>query len=55
MQLNNLSILDDAQSRSISPENFSGEKGKGGMAGGNYEGPTPNNDIIADQILPAVR
>ncbi|MDR0494816.1 MAG: DUF2961 domain-containing protein [Treponema sp.] len=28
-----LSLLSDAQSRSISPENFSGEKGKGGMAG----------------------
>ena len=30
--LGNLSRLSDAQSRSISPENFSGEKGKGGMA-----------------------
>jgi hypothetical protein len=28
----NLSILDDAESRSISPENPTGEKGKGGMA-----------------------
>ena len=32
MGLKDLSILDEAQSRSISPENFSGEKGKGGMA-----------------------
>jgi len=32
MNLENLSILDDAVSRSISPENFTGEKGKGGMA-----------------------
>ena len=32
MNLNNLALLDDARSRSISPENFSGEKGKGGMA-----------------------
>jgi hypothetical protein len=32
MNLIDLSILDKAQSRSISPENFSGEKGKGGMA-----------------------
>ncbi len=32
MNLNNLSILDHRESRSISPENFSGEKGKGGMA-----------------------
>ena len=30
--MNNLSILDDAESRSISPENLTGEKGKGGMA-----------------------
>ncbi|TSJ37359.1 DUF2961 domain-containing protein [Mucilaginibacter corticis] len=32
MNLGNLSKLSDAQSRSISPENFTGEKGKGGMA-----------------------
>lgn len=32
MNLNNLSMLDDAESRSISAENFTGEKGKGGMA-----------------------
>ena len=32
MNLGNLSRLSDAQSRSISPENFTGEKGKGGMA-----------------------
>ncbi len=30
--MNNLSLLDNAESRSISPENFTGEKGKGGMA-----------------------
>ena len=30
--LGNLFRLSDAKSRSISPENFSGEKGKGGMA-----------------------
>ncbi|OCT12582.1 hypothetical protein A8709_32735 [Paenibacillus pectinilyticus] len=30
--LNQLSLLSDAKSRCISPENFSGEKGKGGMA-----------------------
>ena len=29
--LGNLALLSDVQSRSISPENFSGEKGKGGM------------------------
>jgi len=32
MNLANLSKLSNAQSRSISPENFTGEKGKGGMA-----------------------
>jgi hypothetical protein len=32
MNLGNLARLSKAQSRSISPENFTGEKGKGGMA-----------------------
>ncbi len=32
MDLKALSILDNVKSRSISPENFTGEKGKGGMA-----------------------
>lgn len=32
MNLGNLSRLSDAKTRSISPENFSGEKGRGGMA-----------------------
>ncbi|MCA9434010.1 MAG: hypothetical protein KC940_26040, partial [Candidatus Omnitrophica bacterium] len=32
MNLGNLSRLSDAKSRSISPENLTGEKGKGGMA-----------------------
>jgi hypothetical protein len=32
MHLGNLSRLSSAQTRSISPENFSGEKGRGGMA-----------------------
>ena len=30
--MNNLHLLSSAKSRSISPENFTGEKGKGGMA-----------------------
>jgi len=30
--MGNLSLLSNAETRSISPENFSGEKGKGGMA-----------------------
>ena len=32
MNLGNLARLSDAKTRSISPENFTGEKGKGGMA-----------------------
>jgi hypothetical protein len=32
LHLGNLSRLSDAKTRSISPENFNGEKGKGGMA-----------------------
>lgn len=32
MNMGNLSRISDAKTRSISPENFSGEKGKGGMA-----------------------
>lgn len=32
MNLGNLSLLSNAKTRSISPENFTGEKGKGGMA-----------------------
>ena len=32
MSLGNLSLLSRAQSRSISPENFDGAKGAGGMA-----------------------
>ncbi|GAI51831.1 unnamed protein product, partial [marine sediment metagenome] len=32
VNLNNLYRLSDAKTRSISPENFTGEKGKGGMA-----------------------
>ena len=32
MNMGNLALLSNAQTRSISPENFTGEKGKGGMA-----------------------
>ena len=32
VNLNSIHLLSDAQTRSISPENFTGEKGKGGMA-----------------------
>ena len=33
MNMGNLYRVSDAKTRSISPENFTGEKGKGGMAG----------------------
>ena len=39
MHLGNLSRLSSAKTRSISPENFTGEKGKGGMS---VEGPAKN-------------
>jgi hypothetical protein len=32
LHLGNLSLLSDARTRSISPENFSGAPGQGGMA-----------------------
>src|SRR3974390_1526245 len=39
LHLGNLSRLSRAQSRSISPENFTGERGKGGMS---VDGPAAN-------------
>ena len=42
MNLGNLYKLSNAETRSISPENFTGEKGKGGMA-------------IPDRCLPSIR
>lgn len=39
MNMGNLFRLSDAQTRSISPENFTGEKGKGGMAVPNPNAP----------------
>ena len=39
LDLGNLSRLSNAKSRSISPENFTGEKGKGGMS---TDGPAAN-------------
>ena len=39
MSLGNLSLLSSAQTRSISPENYTGEPGKGGMA---IDGPARN-------------
>lgn len=56
--INNISFIDDAESRSISPENFNGEKGKGGMAktgtGGIYaEGLGPGWKISPSVVIEA--
>ncbi|MDR1517249.1 MAG: DUF2961 domain-containing protein [Dysgonamonadaceae bacterium] len=45
MNMGSLYRLSDAQTRSISPENFSGEKGKGGMA--NPDAKAPRNTANA--------
>ncbi len=39
LHLGNLSLLSNAETRSISPENFTGEKGRGGMS---TDGPAAN-------------
>ena len=55
MNLGNLSRLSNAQSRSISPENFSGEKGEGGKA---VDGPSAHCAVDLGQgwkISPYVR
>ncbi len=55
MNLGNLSRLSDAKTRSISPENFSGEKGKGGMS---TDGPAKNcaRDLgVGWKLSPLVR
>ena len=44
LHLGNLSRLSNAQTRSISPENFTGEKGKGGMAA---DGPAARRPAIS--------
>jgi hypothetical protein len=55
MNLGNLSRLSNAKSRSISPENFTGEKGKGGMAT-EGTGAKPASDLGQGwKISPSVR
>jgi hypothetical protein len=55
MNLGNLSRLSNAKSRSISPENFTGEKGKGGMAT-EGTGAKPARDLGQGwKISPSVR
>jgi hypothetical protein len=55
MNMGNLARLSNAQTRSISPENFTGEKGKGGMATkGTGEGPA--RDLgLGWKVSPSVR
>lgn len=48
--MGNLSRLSNAQSRSISPENFTGEKGKGAMAD-----PVRDKDVRNKRMRPAQR
>ncbi|MEO7990132.1 MAG: glycoside hydrolase family 172 protein [Chryseolinea sp.] len=53
--LSNLFRLSDAKSRSISPENFTGEKGKGGMAT-DGTGSNPSRDLGQGwKVSPSVR
>ena len=52
MHLGNLSRLSNAKSRSISPENFSGDPGKGGMA---TEGTGAHRARGLGQALPECR
>ncbi|MBS1702054.1 MAG: DUF2961 domain-containing protein [Armatimonadetes bacterium] len=55
LHLGNLSRLSDAKTRSISPENFTGEKGKGGMS---TDGPAKNcaRDLgVGWKLSPLVR
>jgi hypothetical protein len=55
MHLGNLSRLSDAQSRSISPENFDGSPGKGGMAT-EGTGSGPSRDLgVGWKVSPSVR
>ncbi|MBN1490360.1 MAG: DUF2961 domain-containing protein [Phycisphaerae bacterium] len=55
MNLGNLSRLSNARTRSISPENFTGEKGKGGMAT-EGTGSGPSRDLGQGwKVSPSVR
>ncbi len=55
MHMGNLSRLSNAQTRSISPENFTGEKGKGGMAT-EGTGSGPSRDLgLGWKVSPSVR
>ncbi len=55
MNLGNLSRLSQAQTRSISPENFNGDKGKGGMAT-EGTGEKPGRDLGQGwKISPSIR
>jgi hypothetical protein len=60
MNLGNLSLLSKAKTRSISPENFTGEKGKGGMAvegtgASCARGLGKNGDGLGWKVSPSIR
>jgi len=55
LSLGALPLLSDAESRSISPENFTGEKGKGGMATEGYGKECARDLGRGWKISPAVR
>ena len=53
--LGNLWRLSSARSRSISPENFSGEKGRGGMAETGYASDSARDLGVGWKVSPAIR
>lgn len=55
MHLGNLSLLSDAKTRSISPENFTGEKGKGGMATEGFSAKAARDLGQGWKISPAIK
>ena len=52
--IGNLSLLSNAKSRSISPENFTGEKGKGGMATEGTGSPYARDLGVGWKISPSI-
>ena len=52
MNMSNLSRLSDAQTRSISPENYTGAKGRGGMADPKADSEKVLDEELVDQGRP---
>ncbi len=55
MHLGNLARLSRARTRSISPENFTGEKGKGGMATDGTGAACARDLGVGQKISPSIR